>query len=314
MAAQPMMHPWTLRLPAHLAAQLQTHLFPGDGDEHGAVIGASLVETSRGTRLLVRRLYLARDGVDYVAGQRGYRMLTPTFVRNRIRDCAREGLAYLAVHCHGGNNRVGFSVDDMASHERGYPALLDILGGQPVGGLVFARDAVAGDLWLPGGRRVTLDCAVVAGWPMRELRDAPLPVPAGDLTYDRQSRLFGDRGQAILAGQKVAVIGAGGAGSLIVEYLARLGVGYLVVIDPDRIDCTNLPRVVGSRFWDAYTWLSNPAGPALLRRLGERLATSKVRVARRVARQANPNIRIDTLQADVTQDEVAMSLIDCDYL
>jgi molybdopterin/thiamine biosynthesis adenylyltransferase len=161
---------------------------------------------------------------------------------------------------------------------------------------------------------VKLDSAEVAGWPIRELRDDPMPSPVGDSTYDRQSRLLGDRGQAIPAGQKVAVIGAGGAGSLIIEYLARLGVGRLIVIDPDRIDRTNLPRVVGSRFRDAHTWLTDPARPTFLYKLGERLATPKVRVARRVARQANPKIRIDALQADVTRDNVAMSLIDCDYL
>lgn len=218
------------------------------------------------------------------------------------------------MHCHGGTDSVSFSGDDLASHERGYPALLDILGEGPVGGLVFARDAVAGDLWLPAGHRIELDSAAITGWPLRVLRDAPRSAPAGDLTYDRQSRLFGDRGQAILAGQKVAVIGAGGAGSLIIEYLARLGVGHLVIIDPDRIDRTNLPRVVGSRFRDAHTWMTDPGRPAFLRALGQRLATPKVTVARRVARQANPKIRIDTLQVDVTQDEVAMSLIDCDYL
>lgn len=314
MAAQPMTSPWSLRLPAGIATQLQTHLFPGDSDEHGAVIGASIVKTSRGTRMLARHLYLARDGIDYVAGQRGYRMLTPTFVRDRARDCAREGLAYMAVHCHGGTNRVGFSSDDLASHERGYPALLDILAGSPVGGLVFAQKAVAGDLWLPDGRRLELGSAVVTGWPIQVLRDAPLPAPAGDLTYDRQSRLFGDRGQDILGRQKVAVIGAGGAGSLIIEYLARLGVGQVVIIDPDRIDRTNLPRVVGSRFWDAHTWMTNSARPAIVRTLGQRLTTPKVRVARRVAKQANPKIRIEALQADVTQNDVAMSLIDCDYL
>lgn len=314
MATQSLTTPWTLRLPASLAAQLHEHLFPGDHDEHGAVISASVVETNRGTRLLGRRLYLARDGINYVAGQRGYRMLTPTFVRDRVRDCARESLAYLAIHCHGGTDRVALSQPDMASHQRGYPALLDIIGGQPVGGLVFARDAVAGDLWLSDGRRVALDSAVVAGWPMRTLRAAPLPPPAGDLTYDRQSRMFGDRGQAILAAQKVAVIGAGGAGSLLIEYLARLGIGHLVVIDPDQIDRTNLPRVVGSRFRDAHTWLTDPARPAALRALGTRLATPKVRVARRVARQANPKILIDAFQADITRNEVAMSLIDCDFI
>ncbi|BAJ30982.1 hypothetical protein KSE_52050 [Kitasatospora setae KM-6054] len=308
------MSTWTLRLPADLARQLMTHLFPGDGDEHGAVIGATVVQTDRGSRLLARRLYLARDGIDYVAGQRGYRMLTPTFVRDRVLQCRNEGLAYLAVHCHGGTTSVGFSPADLASHERGYPALRDILGDGVVGGLVFTPQAVAGDLWLPGEGRVELDHALVASWPLHAMRAAPLPAPTTDLTYDRQSRLFGDRGQAILAGQKVGVIGVGGAGSLIVEYLARLGVGHLVIIDPDRIDRTNLPRVVGSRLSDARPWLTDPARPELLRALGTRLATPKVRVSRRVARQANPKIKIETLQDDVTRDDVALRLIDCDYL
>ncbi|HZL66989.1 MAG TPA: ThiF family adenylyltransferase [Candidatus Limnocylindrales bacterium] len=42
-----------------------------------------------------------------------------------------------------------------------------------------------------------------------------------------------DRGQAVLRGQKVGIIDAGRAGSLVIEYLARLGVGTLVVIDPN---------------------------------------------------------------------------------
>ncbi len=71
MAGDPMTAPWTLRLPTAMANELGTHLFPGDGDEHGAVIGASVVGPSHGTRLLARRLYLAEDGIDYVAGQRG---------------------------------------------------------------------------------------------------------------------------------------------------------------------------------------------------------------------------------------------------
>ncbi|MCZ7579106.1 MAG: hypothetical protein M5U18_19515 [Dehalococcoidia bacterium] len=38
-------------------------------------------------------------------------------------------------------------------------------------------------------------------------------------------RLFGDAGQALLSQLKVGVVGAGGAGSLVNEYLSRLGVG-----------------------------------------------------------------------------------------
>lgn len=314
MATQSMTTPATLHVPPALAERLFDHLFPGDGDEHGAVIGATAVETSRGTRFLARRLYLAEDGVDYVPGKRGYRMLTATFVRDRIKDCEREGLAYFAVHCHGGTDRVGFSGDDLASHERGYPALLDILEHYPVGGLVFAREAAAGDVWIQGGGRVELTSATLHSEPTRVLRPAPTPVAMADSAYDRQSRLFGDRGQAILASQKVGIIGVGGAGSLINEYLARLGVGHIVVVDPDRIEITNLPRVVGSRRRDALPWLTKPGRPELVRKIGQKLATPKVNVAQRVARQANPEIKFDAVRGDVTVDAIATSLIDCDYL
>jgi len=91
----------------------------------------------------------------------------------------------------------------MNSHERGYPALLDILDGAPVGALVFAPDAVAGDIWLPGGRRIVLHHARLLGSSIRDLRPSPPQAPPGDRTFDRQSRMFGDRGQATLGSQNV---------------------------------------------------------------------------------------------------------------
>jgi hypothetical protein len=154
----------------------------------------------------------------------------------------------------------------------------------------------------------------VAGRPIGNLYSAPPRVGRSPLAFDRQARIFGDRGQEILRRQKVGVIGAGGAGSLIVEYLAHLGVGHLVVVDPDRVEVTNLPRIVGATRRDALPWLTDPRRPALLRRLGTRLATPKVRVARRVARVANPTITFDALKGDVVDDAVARRLVDCDYL
>src|SRR2546430_7989073 len=100
---------WSLRIPPDLMERLTAHLFPGDGDEHGAVIAAGMVATGRGVRLLARDLFLAEDGVDFVPGRRGYRMLTAEFVRDKIRYCRDERLAYLAVHNHGGSDHVDFS-------------------------------------------------------------------------------------------------------------------------------------------------------------------------------------------------------------
>ena len=252
----------SITIPIDIYEQLERHLFPGDGDEHGAVVAAGLAETSRGIRLLARSLHLARDGVEYVPGRHGYRMLTGAFVTDCIRECRDEHLVYLAVHSHGGTDAVAFSTDDLASHERGYPALLDIASGVPVGALVFARSAVAGDIWFPGGHRQPLVGARVIGprWHWLTPQPPPRPRRAGPM-YDRQSRIFGDHGQAILRSLKVGIIGAGGVGSVLVELLARLGVGHLVVADPDRVDISNLPRLLGATGWDAMTWLTADCRP-----------------------------------------------------
>ena len=303
-----MNRPVSLRLPATMMADLHRHLFPGDGDEHGAVIAASVVATDRSYRLLGRRLHRAIDGTDYVPGKRGYRMLTPEFVRRCVRACAEEGLAYLAVHNHPGTHSVAFSSVDMASHRRGYPALLDILGGPPAGALVFAENAVAGDIWLSTHRQVTLDHAVVVGRTPQVLYPSPPAPPQPDPEFDRQVRIFGDRGQHILASQKVGIVGAGGVGSLLNEYLARLGVGYLVVIDDDRLDTTNYPRLVGARPRD----LAPRRIPAALARRAGWQPAPKVRIARRVARQAQLGVRFEAIAQDVTAPTAASRLIDCD--
>lgn len=307
--------PCSLVLPSHLADSLFRHLFPGDGDEHGAVIAAGVARSGRGIRLLARELFLARDGVDYVPGQRGYRMLRAEFITRHALYCRDEGLCYLAVHNHGGMDRVGFSEDDLASHERGYPSLLDILRGQPVGGLVFASRAVAGDIWISTTTRLPLQEARIIGPSIQRLYPAPPPRPRGrDEAYDRQARVFGDAGQDLFARAKVGIIGVGGVGSLLLEYLARVGVGWIVIVDPKRLDITNLPRVVGSTRWDARTWLTEPERPSWLRQIGWCLASKKVTIAKRVARAANPVGQIESIFGDITDAEVARRFVDCDYL
>ncbi|MDQ1547527.1 MAG: hypothetical protein QOH69_2431 [Actinomycetota bacterium] len=294
--------------------ELEAHLFPGDDDEHAAVLRCGLARSKRGYRLLVHDVVIARDGVDYVPGTRGYRRLLPEFVSDVAESCADEQLIYIGVHCHGGDNEVEFSNTDIASHERGYPALLDITAAPAVGALVFAERAVAGDIWLADGNRVEISELLVVGRPQIHLTPQPIRSRAAARGYDRQVRLFGDRGQDILSRQKVAIIGLGGAGSLVSEYLARLGVGTLLLVDPDRVETTNLPRLVGARRFDAMAWLTNEDRPVLIQRLGHALARYKVDVAARVARQASPDIHIDTLADDVIEPNVAAALTDCDFV
>jgi hypothetical protein len=296
--------------------QFQTiteHLFPGDHDEHGLVVAAGFVSTPRGTRLLVRDIFLAQDGIDYVPGQYGYRALTARFVAEKSGYCADENLCYLAVHCHGGNDSVAFSPADSASHERGYPALLDITRGGPVGALVFARNAVAGDIWTPSGR-YELDHVTVIGSKIRKIFPQKSLAPFNiDIIYDRNVRLFGDIGQSILSNLKIGIVGLGGGGSLLNEWLSRLGVGHIVAIDFDKVDITNLPRIVGATKGDAMAILTRRKNP-WVRQIGKKFARNKVDVAHRVAKVANPKINYEAIVGNIIDDEIAHHLVDVDFL
>ena len=55
---------------------------------------------------------------------------------------------------------------------------------------------------------------------------------------------FGEEAQETLARRHVAVVGAGGLGAPVVQYLAAAGVGRLTIIDDDRVDLSNLNRQV----------------------------------------------------------------------
>jgi hypothetical protein len=210
-------------------------------------------------------------------------------------------LAYLAVHNHGGRGSVDFSPADLRSHERGYPTLLDITRGGPVGALVLAEGAVAGDIWEPSGRAVVARTVVLGA--RREVY-FPRPQINGAVSheFDRQARLFGAFGQRILRGLKVGVVGAGGAGSMINQALAHLGVGELVSIDDDTIEDTNRPRVVGSLPLDAASVELDWPG------------TAKVEVARRLALMINPALRYHAVRGSVVEPAVARHLVDCDAL
>lgn len=71
--------------------------------------------------------------------------------------------------------------------------------------------------------------------------------------YQRNEGTVGIAGQARLLKSKVAVIGCGGLGGTIIELLARLGVGYLRVIDGDTFAGHNLNRQLMSTEYNLGT-------------------------------------------------------------
>lgn len=68
--------------------------------------------------------------------------------------------------------------------------------------------------------------------------------PDGRERYLRHILLkeIGAQGQQKLAAARVLVVGAGGIGSPVIQYLAGAGVGHLTIADDDRVALSNLQR------------------------------------------------------------------------
>jgi molybdopterin/thiamine biosynthesis adenylyltransferase len=118
-------------------------------------------------------------------------------------------------------------------------------------------------------------------------------VAAGN-RHHRQALAFGTAGQAAVAGLRVAIVGLGGTGSVVASQLAHLGVRDLLLIDPDKVEETNLNRLVGS----------TPAD----------VGRTKVAVAARHIQAISPETKAEVIVGDVVDDAVAKKLLDVDFI
>jgi len=89
------------------------------------------------------------------------------------------------------------------------------------------------------------DIATIAeehGLTTREVSASALDNGFLPLRYVKNIGTIGLGGQAKLLSSRVLLVGAGGIGGAAAELLARMGVGTIVIVDPDVYDETNLNR------------------------------------------------------------------------
>jgi adenylyltransferase/sulfurtransferase len=116
--------------------------------------------------------------------------------------------------------------------------------------------------------------------------------------HDRQRAFapLGEAGQQRLGDSRVLIVGAGGLGSHLAELLARAGVGFIRLVDDDRIDWSNLARQT------LYT-----ADDAAQGRL-------KVNAAAEAIAKIDPGILMDAQSIRVSAENLPALAGDCDLL
>jgi molybdopterin/thiamine biosynthesis adenylyltransferase len=94
--------------------------------------------------------------------------------------------------------------------------------------------------------KATASISSSQGVPAKEVEITALKQGITPSRYLRNMGTIGLDGQIKLLQSAVAVVGAGGLGSTVIELLARQGIGQLIIIDNDRFTEQNLNRQIMS--------------------------------------------------------------------
>lgn len=110
--------------------------------------------------------------------------------------------------------------------------------------------------------------------------------------YLRNQDAISEVEQASLALNRVLVLGCGGLGGMVIECLARIGVGHLRVVDGDLFEASNLNRQLLCSTMN--------------------LGRPKTLAAKQRVMAVNPLVVVDAAQADLTAENALELLADCD--
>jgi molybdopterin-synthase adenylyltransferase len=172
------------------------------------------------------------------------------FIHQLLVRCAEENLSLLEAHTHPWSTSASFSGIDMNSDIRKFLATQSMSPPFRHATMVFGGDmSFEGHLWDYRRRRmVPIDRVKVCGLSLqfRYPSGAALPPLAQSQReiFDRQIRAFGEVGQHVMQSLTVGIVGLGGLGSQIAQALSLLGVGHLILVDPDKLETSNANRVV----------------------------------------------------------------------
>jgi molybdopterin/thiamine biosynthesis adenylyltransferase len=245
-----------------------------DGDVSrivGELVGG---ETERCAILFASRVVLPNDlerlivtRIEYPDDERYIRRgplsaeLKPDYVAHLGKIAARENLSVVFVHSHPGSAPPEFSrIDD-----QGEIRLAEFLSVRAPD-TKHAAVVVSAGGWQARCLGAMKPLRIVSvGHQLQVLSDPEHAQEPASLKFDRQIRALGAAGQKYLESLTVAIVGTGGTGSIAAEQLAYLGVRKFILIDPDRIDLTNLNRVVGALATDIGRFKTDVAADMIAR-------------------------------------------------
>lgn len=245
---------YTLRITEAQHVALRSHLFPGDGKEAVALLLCGRRNGEARHVFTVRRVV----PVPYEICKRQLDHITwPTdIIETLLHEAYGKGQAIIKVHGHGEHYRRFSSTDDISDRTL-FASITNFLSDElPHASLIMLPDGeLFGRVLGDEGKIIgPFESIMLVGNELRFWKEH------SDNAIDgftlRHAQAFGSGTTNLLKKLSVAVVGCSGTGSIVVEQLARLGVGRLVLVDPDTVEEKNLNRILNSGKEDTHLRLS----------------------------------------------------------
>ncbi|TWI64377.1 JAB domain-containing protein similar to deubiquitination enzymes [Pseudoduganella lurida] len=233
-----MMPSSTLVLTKDQHEQLHRHLFPGDGLEAAAILLCAQGPGPR-RRLLVRSTMLVAHA-DCIR-EADFLRWPGMAIENAIDAASADDLCLILLHSHPGGY-LAFSQQDNRSDQATIPAIFQALGSLHGTAIMVPSGEMRARIYAADMRARDVELVQVAAddiylyWADGAFRDRPMA--------------FGAQARSELNRLSVAVIGASGTGSIVIEQAARLGFGRITMVDFDEVETKNLNRILNSRSKD----------------------------------------------------------------
>lgn len=229
--------------------RLSNHLFPGDGNESVAIALCGRQKSNLQTRLLVHEIIPIPLEECETRTPNLIKWSTANIIPHLLK-ASRRGLAILKIHSHPNGYPKFSNIDDRSDHEF----------FESIFGWMDDNEPHCSAIMLPGGRifgRIfNVDLTSNAISKVIVVGDDIVSWESENSNRNEEFELrtiqaFGAGTTNRLKKMKVGIVGCSGTGSPLIEQLVRLGIGELLLIDPDKIEKKNLNRIFNSTMKDA---------------------------------------------------------------
>lgn len=297
-----------IRFPISAFASLRERLLE-DGPNEAFAILLGKLETIGSLRIIkVLDTRFAQPG-DYVGQSSGHVRLQRSFIYEILSDLTNrlDADTIIDVHTHPFSDRgVWFSgVDDRDEIEFRkflHARFPDI----HYASVVLSQSDYSARIWdwkqrRPEHTRVVVKTQTLPeSWPSSDYKDSQedgdCRAPREEMFSRTASAVGLDTLRRIMRDQRIVVVGVGGLGSAVAENLVHMGFHHLELIDPDRLEVSNVSRVVGATFEAAVR------------------GDAKVNVLANHLRSINPGISVVTHLNDIADESLEENVAASDWI